>query len=94
VFSLITYHLLLITIFLSSPHEMNNLYAVAFIDGGLLPVGAADDPVVQLDGEAFGRERELLDEFGQRDCVRHVARFAVDLDQQVFRFLSSFRLDE
>jgi hypothetical protein len=68
---------------------VNNLYAVAFVDSGLLPVGSADDSLVQLDGEAFGRERQMFDEFGQRELICYVSRFAVDLDQQVFPFLSA-----
>jgi hypothetical protein len=61
---------------------VNNLYAVAFADGGLLPVSAADDPLVEFDGEALWRKRKLSDEFGHRDWGGHVARFAVYLDQQ------------
>ena len=29
-----------------SANEVNNLDTVAFVDGDLLPIGAADDPVV------------------------------------------------
>jgi hypothetical protein len=61
---------------------MDDLDAVAFFERGLLPVGSADDLAVEFNGEAFGREREVLDEFGERDGFGHVALLAVDLDNQ------------
>ena len=81
-----SYHLSPITsyFFPSPAHEMNDLDLIALTDAGLLPVGAADDSLVQLNGEAFGRKREMIDEFGKCDRICHVPRFAVDLDQQVF----------
>lgn len=40
----------------SSADEMNNLYAVAFFEARLRPVGAAYDLAIEFDGEAFGRK--------------------------------------
>lgn len=75
---------------------MDYLYAVAFIENDLRPMGAADDLSIKLNGEAFGRKRELFHEFGKRDGSRYVARFPVDFDKQFFSdsLQPSFRLDE
>jgi hypothetical protein len=75
--------------FTAAAHEVNDLDAVAFVEGRLLPVGAADDPLIQFNREAFGRKREVRDEFGHSDGSGYVSRFAVDLDLQVFQ--SSFQ---
>ena len=58
--------------------EVNNLYAVVFFQNGLRPVLAAHDLAVALNSEAFGREREMRDEFRQRHFWGHLSRFAVD----------------
>lgn len=85
----ITYHCLY-----PSADEVNDLKAVAVVDDGLRPVGAADDPSIEFDGEAFGRERQMADELGESDGVWNVARFAVDLYEQVFRSRTSGLMDD
>lgn len=52
-------------LFISSADEMHNLDAVAFVEGGCLPVSPSDDLAIEFDGEAFGREFEMFDEFFQ-----------------------------
>jgi len=73
---------------------MNNLDAVALCEKSAGPFGAANDRVVEFDGEAFGREREQFEQLREVDAFRHVARFAVDLDVQgsviPFRRMNSF----
>jgi hypothetical protein len=64
---LITHHSLFITVLTSSADEVDYLYAVAFFEAGLMPVGAANDPAVQFDCQSFGSQGELRDEFGKRD---------------------------
>lgn len=63
--------------------EMNNLYTVAFFQINLLPVGAPDYFAVQFNRQAFGRERQMIDQFSKRNVIGHVARFAVDFDKQL-----------
>ena len=73
---------------------MDDFYAVALFEGGLWPVGATDDVAIQLNREALGRERQMLNEVRKVYGIWQVARFAVDLDKQLDCFLSNFRLDE
>jgi hypothetical protein len=61
---------------------MDDLYPVAFLQQGLLPVAASNHLTVQLNRQAFRRERQMTDEFLQGDGIRHVSRLAVDLDKQ------------
>jgi len=49
----------------SPADEVNDLDPVAFMDCGLLPIKAADDSLIQLNREAFGRKREMVDKFGK-----------------------------
>lgn len=68
---------------------MDNLYPVAFGEGRARPIGAADDGVVVLYGETFGREAKVLDERFEVQSLRHVALFSVDFDTQSFSSLDS-----
>jgi hypothetical protein len=45
----------------SASDEMYNLYAVAFFQVCLLPVGASDHFAVQFNRKAFGRESQVID---------------------------------
>jgi hypothetical protein len=50
----------------AAPDEMNDLNLIAILQRRLCPASATHDFAVEFDGEAFGRERELNDEFGER----------------------------
>ena len=63
---------------------MDNLYAVAFGEFGLRPVGAANDFAITLDGEACRHESELIDEFSERRALLYFAALAVNFDAQTF----------
>lgn len=82
----VTHHSLLIPHHLikTSADEMDNLYAVAFGQCGLLPVGAADDFAVAFDRQTFGRERESPDEGKERLARFDFAAFSVDFDAKEF----------
>jgi len=79
--SLITHHSSLL---FSAAEEVDNLDAVAFVEIGLRPVGAADDLAIAFDGEAFADERELPDQIVERRSRLHFAAFPVDFDAQGF----------
>jgi hypothetical protein len=61
---------------------MNDLDAVTFGESRAPPVGAADDRAIELDSEAFGREREVLYEIAESHSLRHVTLFAINLNTQ------------
>lgn len=80
-----SYHLSLFTVhFSSASDEVDNLDAVAFVESGLRPVGAANDVAIVFDGETFGCERELFDEIVERRARLNFAAFPVDFDTQRF----------
>ena len=62
--------------------EMDDLDLVAFLHYRLSPACASHDLAVEFDGEAFGRESKLTDERVEREFVRQLANFPVDLNAQ------------
>ena len=67
---------------------MNNLDAIIFIEQSLRPVGASNHLAVEFNRQAFGCEREMIDEFCHSDVQGQVERFAVHFDNQSFLNLS------
>jgi len=63
---------------------MDDLDLIAVPHQRLGPTCAPHDLAVEFDGDAFGRERELAYEFGERELLRQFANFTVDLNAQNF----------
>jgi hypothetical protein len=64
---------------------MNDLDAVAFGQGGVRPVGAAHDLAVQFDGQALGREGQMIKELAEGHLLRHFTLLSVDRNAQALK---------